>query len=421
MKRLKEFYITIIVILIVIFINIGAFASYTSNVKSYLSEQTDAHIDDIMDEAVECINLKIEEQINEINTVSHFAGSIYSDDKKRAAEVLEEYRKENSSDVLEIALLDGKGLITNTNYLEDDFYNEAVQGNNVMYQKTVDGESYIYFAAPFYIDNKKEVSGVIVERINTETFSKFIEITSVNNNGKVFIVNKDGTLVSKSQTLKNVTSIDKIFPESKYEKLLINSMRSRNSGIIKYQGENANRYIGYSKLDFNKWYVVCIISSTAVEANVSDVTNDVVILGIEMGVMLLFLISYLIYNIFGIRKKSNINLERYYIVSKHSDTIIFDYSVLKDTMYCNEKWEELFGYKLPNESLKENVVKYIFEEDILEYNNSIDNLFKEKKQVKFKCRIIDSSGEPHCCLIKMFPIKEKKDKITKIIGIIEKV
>jgi len=243
MKRLKEFYITIIVILIVIFINIGAFASYTSNVKSYLSEQTDAHIDDIMDEAVECINLKIEEQINEINTISHFAGSIYSDDKKRAAEVLEEYRKENSSDVLEIALLDGKGLITNTNYLEDDFYNEAVQGNNVMYQKTVDGESYIYFAAPFYIDNKKEVSGVIVERINTEIFSKFIEITSVNNNGKVFIVNKDGTLVSKSQTLKNVTSIDKIFPESKYEKLLINSMRSRNSGIIKYQGENANRYI----------------------------------------------------------------------------------------------------------------------------------------------------------------------------------
>ena len=64
MRRLREHYITIILIVMVIAVNLGAFASYITNIKYNLSVQTDSHVDDIMDEAVECINLKLEEQIN---------------------------------------------------------------------------------------------------------------------------------------------------------------------------------------------------------------------------------------------------------------------------------------------------------------------------------------------------------------------
>lgn len=423
MKRLKDYYVTIVLIIIVIFINIGAFGSYISNVKTNLGEQTDSHIDDIMDEAVECVNIKLEEQLNMMKTLTMFAGSLYQGNNDKLLSIFEEFKDEREMEVLEVVSIEGSGELSGVDYSEDDFYLEALEGKTVMKEKVdEDGLSAIYLASPIYFSEESDAPDkILISRVGISKFSDYINISSVNNNGKVFVVEKDGTLISKSNELKSVSGIDEILPESKYEKLLINSMRSRNSGIIKYEGQTSDKYLAYSKLDYNKWYIVCIISSLSVEANISDVTNDVIYLGIEMAVMLIALVGYLIYNVFVVRSKGNMNLERYYIVSEHSDAVIFDYSVLKDTMYCNEKWEETFGYALQKENVKSVIKNYIHEDDIDLFNKNMENLFSEKAPVRFQCRIYDADKKPVFCLMKAFPISEKMGKITKVIGMIDKI
>ncbi len=420
MKRIKENYITIILILMVIMVNLGAFASYITNTKSNLLEQTESHVDDIMDEAVECINLKLEEQINTLDTLALFVTTLngHADSEDILKEALEEQKDKSGYDVLEIVSAEGIGEITGTNYSETKYFKNAISGDTVLMEKSEDGKVIsVMFAAPVYAKDTEDVQSVLIAEMDVAQFSETIELSSFNQNGKVFVVKKDGTLVSKSEGLSKADSINDIFPEKKYEEQLISSMRSRNSGIITYETEDTTRYIGYSKLSFNKWYVVCIISSSAVEAQ--DVESDVVILGVEIGVILLVLVAYLIYNIVSVKNKEKMNLERYFIAAKYADTIMLDYSIAKDTMYCNEKWEKTFGYVLPKANVKASVKEHIIEEDIEEFDNNINKIIEEKTNVEFKVKMMDKDGNPKKCNVKLFPICEKKGKLTKIIGLVE--
>ena len=422
MRRLKEYYITIILIIMVIAVNLGAFGSYITNIKSNLSEQTDSHVDDIMDEAVECINLKLEEQINTLDTLALFVSTLrnHSDSDIMIKEALEEQKKKSGYSILEIVSADGIGDITGNNYSEEKFFKNAMSGDTVLLEETKDENVVaVVFAAPVCNSATGEVTSALVAKMDVATFSETIELSSFNQNGKVFVVKKDGTLVSKSEELSGANTINDIFPEKKYEERLISSMRSRNSGIITYESNDTTRYIGYSKLSFNKWYVVCIISSSAVEAKAGDVETDTIILGIEIGVILLVLIVYLIYNIVSVSNKGKMNLERYYITARYSDTILIDYSMAKDTMYCNEKWEKLFGYVLPKANVREALKEHIISEDIEEYEKNLSELAEKKEKQEFKVRVADKDGNPVLCKVKLFPICEKKGKLTKVIGFIE--
>lgn len=422
MRRIKEYYITIIVIVMVIAVNLGAFASYITNIRFNLSEQTDSHVDDVMDEAVECINIKLEEQINTLDTLALFVTTLnsHNDSSEILEEALSEQKKKSGYSVLEVVSRDGIGEITGNNYSETKYFANALEGNTVMQEESNDDTvESVAIAAPIYEKDSDNVVAVLVAKMGVSTFSDTIELSSFSQNGKVFVVKKDGTLVSKSKDLSDANSINDILPQKQYESQLVSGMRSRNSGIIKYENDSATRYIGYSKLSYNKWYVVCIISSSAVEARAGDVETDVIVLGIEMGIMLFVLVVYLIYNIISVKNKGKMNLERYFITTKHSDSIMIDYSMAKNTMYCNDKWEEIFGYSLPKANVKEAVIEHIFKEDLGIYEENISKLTETQENVEFKLRALDKDGNTKMCTVKLFPICEKKGKLTKIVGLIE--
>lgn len=422
MRRLREHYITIILIVMVIAVNLGAFASYITNIKYNLSVHTDSHVDDIMDEAVECINLKLEEQINILDSFALFVSTLSSSEENSETikEVLKAQQENLNYKVLEEVSSNGIGSVTGENYSEKKYYQKAMSGEEVLVEKTEnDRVASVIFAVPVYEIDTDNVKSVLVAEMDVAVFSETIELSSFNQNGKVFVIKKDGTLISKSKGLSEANTINDIFPEKKYEDLLISSMRSRNSGIITYENDDTTRYIGYSKLSFNKWYVVCIISSSAVEASADDVETDTVILGIEIGIIFIVLVVYLIYNIVSINNKGRMNLERYYIASKYSDNILFDYSMAKDTMYSNERWEEIFGYTLPRANVKEEVKKHILSEDMEIYEENIQRLVKDKEKQEFQIRVMDKDEKSILCKVKLFPIGAKKGRITKIIGCIE--
>ncbi len=423
MKRIKENYVTIILIAIVLVLNVAAFSSYIKNVKSNLSDQTESHINDILDEVVEGVNSKLEEQMNTMQTLALFAATLGEgdDNYQDIRSVFEVQKNKVGLESIEIVKLDGIGKETEKDYSEEGYFKDALKGKTVTSDITSDDKvTHIAFSTPIYYNESEEVSSVLVATIDAKTFYDFIDISAFNKNGKTFVVKKDGTLVSKSEELSAASRISEIFPEKKYEQLLINNMNSKKTGIIEYESDSSKRYIGYSKLQYNKWYVVSILSSNSVKVNIGDMTLDVIVLGIEIGIMIIVLVAYLIYTFIVVKKKSDINLERYFIVSKHSDDIVFDYSCIKNTMYCNENWEENFGYKLPTDNVSEVITEFVFEEDKELFNENVELLTCSKDAVKFECRLLDSDKNPHRCLVKMFAICQKK-KIVKVVGVIEKL
>ena len=248
-----------------------------------------------------------------------------------------------------------------------------------------------------------------------------MNLDSVNSKGKAFIIKSDGTVLSR-KTDSSIRNVSDILDNETNVKTLKNYMKSKKAGVVGFaNGKDSKRYICYSKTNFNSWEIIMVVSSSGVEANISDVTDNFVFLGVIIGVMLIVLIAYFIYTLVSVKSKSAINLQRYYMVSKYTEDIIFDYSCVKDTLYSNENWKKLFGYELPKESVKEKMEEYVAEQDRAFYREKIAEAKKSKDGlVQFKCSILDQDKNAVPCICKIFAVKDNMGKVIKIVGVIEK-
>lgn len=424
MKRIKEYYVTIILIAAVIIINIAAFALYISNINRDIQKQTEEHLVDIMEEASTSVELKVEETIHELEMTAYYISM--SDnylEETTYANIVKMTRKAGF-EKFDIIGADGTGLEENgsKDYSEKKFFSKVMNGSvSILDISDSEGNTKgVRFSVPIR-NEVDEIEGVYLVECDLDSFTELLNLDSVNSKGKAFIIKSDGTVLSR-KTDSSIRNVSDILDNETNVKTLKNYMKSKKAGVVGFaNGKDSKRYICYSKTNFNSWEIIMVVSSSGVEANISDVTDNFVFLGVIIGVMLIALIAYFIYTLVSVKSKSAINLQRYYMVSKYTEDIIFDYSCVKDTLYSNENWKKLFGYELPKESVKEKMEEYVAEQDRAFYREKIEEAKKSKDGlVQFKCSILDQDKNAVSCICKIFAVKDNMGKVIKIVGVIEK-
>lgn len=424
MKRIKEYYVTIILIAAVIIINIAAFALYISNINRDIQKQTEEHLVDIMEEASTSVELKVEETIHELEMTAYYISM--SDnylEETTYANIVKMTRKAGF-EKFDIIGADGTGLEENgsKDYSEKKFFSKVMNGSvSILDISDSEGNTKgVRFSVPIR-NEVDEIEGVYLVECDLDSFTELLNLDSVNSKGKAFIIKSDGTVLSR-KTDSSIHNVSDILDNETNVKTLKNYMKSKKAGVVGFaNGKDSKRYICYSKTNFNSWEIIMVVSSSGVEANISDVTDNFVFLGVIIGVMLIVLIAYFIYTLVSVKSKSAINLQRYYMVSKYTEDIIFDYSCVKDTLYSNENWKKLFGYELPKESVKEKMEEYVAEQDRAFYREKIEEAKKSKDGlVQFKCSILDQDKNAVSCICKIFAVKDNMGKVIKIVGVIEK-
>ena len=424
MKRIKEYYVTIILIAAVIIINIAAFALYISNINRDIQKQTEEHLVDIMEEASTSVELKVEETIHELEMTAYYISM--SDnylEETTYANIVKMTRKAGF-EKFDIIGADGTGLEENgsKDYSEKKFFSKVMNGSvSILDISDSEGNTKgVRFSVPIR-NEVDEIEGVYLVECDLDSFTELLNLDSVNSKGKAFIIKSDGTVLSR-KTDSSIRNVSDILDNETNVKTLKNYMKSKKAGVVGFaNGKDSKRYICYSKTNFNSWEIIMVVSSSGVEVNISDVTDNFVFLGVIIGVMLIVLIAYFIYTLVSVKSKSAINLQRYYMVSKYTEDIIFDYSCVKDTLYSNENWKKLFGYELPKESVKEKMEEYVAEQDRAFYREKIEEAKKSKDGlVQFKCSILDQDKNAVSCICKIFAVKDNMGKVIKIVGVIEK-
>ncbi len=423
MRHLKEYYVTLIVILIVIIINIAAVFLYFSNIRKDIEHQTENHLTELMDEASTCVELKVEETLHELEMTAFYIGMQEGNLDAQVLNIVKSMTKKSGFDSFDIVDSQGTGLEENgsKDYTGTKMY-KKVKKNNIYVVDTKDSEGNstgTRFAVPI-VNSENQVIGIYLADCSLDRFTKLLDLDSISTKGKTFIIKTDGTVLSCASG-SSIKTVNDILNNDKNVKKLKSYMKSKKSGVIGFaKGKNAKRYICYSKTNFNSWEIITVISSSGVEANISDVTGNFVVLGITMGGMLAVLIGYFIYSLAHAQTKISVNLRRYYMVAKNTEDVIFDYSCVKDTMYCNDSFEKFFGYEPPREEIKEHLGDVVYTEDIQTFKNAINEMKKTGEMVEFLCRILDKDREPVPCICKILGIKDNLRKLIKIVGVIEK-
>ncbi len=423
MKLVKDYYVTIIIIASVIVINITAFAVYISNINKDIEKQTEDHLSEIMEEASTCVELKVEETIHELEMTAYYIGMNMAYEHEVISRNIEKMTEKAGFRSFDIINAEGIGLDKNggQDYSEAKFFEKVMQGDisitDISDEKgTVNN---IRFSIPVKNEDKK-IIGVYLTECSLDEFSELLDLDSVSTKGKAFIIKSDGTVLSKKSD-SSIQNVSDILNNDNHVKTLKSYMKSKKSGVVGFEnGKNSKRYICYSQTEFNSWEIIMVVSSSIVEANISDLTGNFVFLGIIIVIMLILLIGYFIYTLVVVKSKSNINLRRYYMVSKYIEDIIFDYSCVKDTLYCNENWNKIFGYELPKENVKAEIGRYVAEKDKAQYTACIAGLENSEDIVQFKCHVLDKNQKEIECICKIFGIRDNMNKLIKIVGVISK-
>lgn len=422
-KNIKHYAVTVVIIFLILVINVVAYFQYSKNISEQLAQQTDLHLQAVTDEMVECLNIKMEERLATFGAVATFIGTvedIKSLEIERALEKQAQAAGYSNFDVIDAAGigLESKGSI---DYNSNKCFLKAIVGKSVMEVREDEygATSGIDFFVPIYKDDK--AIGVLLSTSDLVQFTNYMDISDLGQYGNAFIVKQDGTLLTRGYGLDEVENISMIFGDSKSAPELINSMQSRQSGYVSYVTQSAKRYICYARTSFNKWYMVSVVSSSSIEVNNNDITNEGTVFFLEIGVLTLILTIYLVRVVILESKGNRLNKTRYYMVSKYTDSITFDYSCVKDTMYCNDKWKKIFGYEVEKSNLREDIARHVSDEDKERFKEVIDVLIKQKDFVKFQVAIMDANENPVNCSFKMSTIKGRKGKIQKVLGIIEVV
>lgn len=421
-KSIKQYAITIIIILAILVVNVLAYFQYSSNITEQLQQQTNIHLQAIIDETVECLNIKMEERMETYKAVATFIGNLKETDNFESTQKA----LENQADMAgyrdyDLISKEGIGLFDkgSIDYTGVDGFKKAFGGKSVMDIKTDDYGSIkgINYYVP--ITKDENITGVLKVFSTLEQFTTYTDISDLGEYGNVFIVKQDGTLLSRGYGLDEVDNIKMLLGNDKSSSKLINSMQSRKSGYISYNTGDAKRYLCYAKTAYNKWYMVSIVSATSIEVTNEDIANEGTVFFFEIAMLTTILMVYLVRMVVVESRHNELNRKRYYIVSKYSDSIVIDYSGQKDTMYCNEKWKKIFGYEPSKENLKENITRYVADSDKERFKEIIDVLVKEKEFVKFQIAINDKDGNPISCIVKLSAIKTRRGKVEKILGVIE--
>lgn len=419
-KSIKQYAITIVIIFVVLIINVMAYFQYSNNISEQLQQQTNIHLQAVIDETVECLNIKMEERLETYRAVATFIGTLNDLTQENVVKALTNQADAAGYTDFDLINTDGIGLESkgSKSYAEYDGFSKALGGKSAMETFT---DAYgsirgINYYVPIIKNN--QVVGVLMTFSTLEQFTISTDISDLSQYGNVFIVKQDGTLLSRGYGLDEVDNITMILGNDKSTSKLINSMQSRKSGYISYNSGASKRYLCYAKTSYNKWYMVSIVQASSIDVT-KDITSEGTMFFVEIAVITSILMIYLVRMVIIESKDNKLNKKLYHIVSKYADSIVIDYNSEKDTIYFNEKWKELFGYEPDKENLRQDISRYIAEKDKDRYNQIIDVLINEKEFVKFQVAIIDSQGDSINCIMKLSAIKTKRGKVQRVLGIIE--
>lgn len=329
-KGLKRYAVSIVITFIIILVNIGIFYNFYTDTYYNLGEQTKSYLNNIVEEAAECVNIKINERFITLEALAMYIGTYSNGDYTTVSKVLDAQVAIDGFGGYDIVGLDGHGLIEKggVDYSNTDFFDKTKKGKNMLFDYNDQNSKSrdIGFSVPVYRDDK--IEGVLVVFCSYEEFSSFTDIDAFGNNGDSFIVKQDGTLLTRANGLDEVENIKLILSDdTKSANALISGMKQKTLGNVSYGNGNHKRYLCYSKTSYNKWYVVTIVSADTVDEHTSVIRGAGVTFIMEISVLLILLLVYFIYLITSHIRSSRINKERYYIVTDNSETIMFDYSV----------------------------------------------------------------------------------------------
>ncbi len=415
--------LTFIVTAITLLLVLGSYLLFSVELNNKLESQTSRHLTGIIESKSEYTKLKIDECFKTMEALALFIGEYDSVESEEALLVLNKYISTSVFDSMSIINLEGEAKSTageTYNVADEEYFEKAKKGKRSIadvLRKDKEGKKILKIAFVVPIIKDEEVVGVLECYETKKKMTELLDISSFGQKGNSFIVRRDGTLITTGSPKTDLKTIKEILPQTtNITNKLLNAFASRNSGYLSYVNNKYKRYICYDNLDMGDWYLITIISSTAVEPTSAEIIDQGFLLSIRIVAIFVAYLAYLFIKNVKIKASSNVNEEKYKIVAEQSDSIVFEYAYDKGVLFYSDKWKEKFGIDLSGKISVESIIdkQFVYPEDVSIFEKLVQDFQNNEKYVEVELRLLSKNDTYIWCKIKAKLLKSKKE--FKIIG-----
>lgn len=117
------------------------------------------------------------------------------------------------------------------------------------------------------------------------------------------------------------------------------------------------------------------------------------------------------------------NEERYRIIMKFTQDIVFEWDIKDKMAYCSPNFEKKFGYVLP----ENNLFSYTDSVRVAEEDKEAFREFSERFSVgdadyeELECRLLTAGGDPVWCAIRATSMKDENGATERVVGILSDI
>lgn len=195
---------------------------------------------------------------------------------------------------------DGNALYDNNvvkNVAHRRYFKESMQGKQSLsdpLESSVDQQTRVILSVPIYKNN--QVIGVVGGSYNVTKLGNMLFDDLFDEQGKSFIVDQDGNLITRDKKYEkkhNIKTIDNLFDICD-EKEVKTDFNQQESDLIQIQTKkNKSLYLAYSPLKINDWMICYIVPVHVAQESYTFIKHYETLLATFLGLIVLSLMIYL--------------------------------------------------------------------------------------------------------------------------------
>lgn len=299
--RKSQFFRLLSIIIAVLIISVAGFYCF-KNIKEHLDKQVEDNIQDVSKQNAIVL-------CNELNGIHDILLGMAEEMKLWKDVDIEEvlnqllvYNDVYSFVRIGFVYPDGTAYLSDGNkgnFANEEYFKNSMNGSKdiskVLNDVFNNGEEINIFSVPVYKEEGGNVEGVLLAVCETKNFMEYLNVKSFSGSGDSFVVESDGSIISRSEI---DDSIEILFTDEqnskenrKISKQIKEDMANNRTGHVVFRNdENEKLHMYYMplqlELENHNWYIFTSVPESAINNRITSVIEYVsILLGVFIGAL----------------------------------------------------------------------------------------------------------------------------------------
>lgn len=423
----------------------AAVINYNQKTNRRVSEEIHGTLESYAQQQAEHVGTVLAGQFDSLNAFASYLGQAGMENTETFLSAANAIRGTQEFDRITMADLDGNGMTndgiqSNINNLTE--FQEAVKGRHTISEPFLSSVEDGYLCVLLAVSIKNpggEITGVLCGSYTAEQFGTLFLNDNFKRNDACVLINGQGDVIVASQEGRMVVgdkSLENVFEKTKRESFLDgHSVKDMQQAIL--DGEklvsliregSQEYYVTQTPFGYNGWTLLSATKRSDVDSAYAFVKSYAVKLNLVFAVyfLLCFLLMFYLFRserrnlraqaqkLMEEKEKLEVSEERFRLLARDSDVLVFELSYLEHTLEFNENFEKVLGIKPDYRSFLDG--KWVYPEDASSFSRILPHSSSKKGVMTRNIRFCNSDGVYVWFSVLTSIFADDRGRVVRILG-----